>query len=61
MARIACERQLSLSTGRNAMDRYLHGRRINISQNYERPSPEVLHLIRKLRRVGMEAKQNSFK
>lgn len=51
MARIAREENC---TGRNAMDTYLHGRRINVSQNYERPSPEVLHLIRKLRWMGME-------
>ncbi len=33
---------------------YLQGRRITAAQDYGRPSVEVLHLIRKLRWMGME-------
>jgi hypothetical protein len=33
---------------------YLQGRKITAAQAYERPSVEVLHLIRKLRWIGME-------
>jgi hypothetical protein len=33
---------------------YLQGRKITATQNYERPSAEALHLIRKLRWIGME-------
>jgi hypothetical protein len=33
---------------------YLQGRKITAAQDYERPSVEVLHLIRKLRWIGME-------
>jgi len=40
---------------RNTMDTYLRGRKIVAGKNYEKPSPEVLHLIRKLRWIGMEA------
>ncbi len=36
------------------MDTYLQGRKITAAQDYERPSVEVLHLIRKLRWMGME-------
>jgi hypothetical protein len=36
------------------MDTYLHGRKITAAQDYGRPSVEVLHLIRKLRWMGME-------
>jgi hypothetical protein len=37
------------------MDTYLHGRKITAAQDCDRPSPEVLHLICKLRWMGMEA------
>ena len=33
---------------------YLQGRKITAAQDQERPSVEVLHLIRKLRWIGME-------
>jgi hypothetical protein len=33
---------------------YLQGRKITATQDYERPSVEALHLIRKLRWIGME-------
>ena len=33
---------------------YLQGRKIAAAQDYERPSVEILHLIRKLRWIGME-------
>ncbi len=37
------------------MNTYLQGRKITAAQgNYERPSVEILHLIRKLRWIGME-------
>ena len=36
------------------MNIYLQGRKITAAQDYERPSVEVLHLIRKLRWIGME-------
>ncbi len=36
------------------MDTYLQGRRITDAQDYRHPSVEVLHLIRKLRWMGME-------
>ena len=36
------------------MNTYLQGRKITAAQAYERPSVEVLHLIRKLRWIGME-------
>ena len=36
------------------MDTYLQGRKIIVAQDYERPSVEILHLIRKLRWIGME-------
>ncbi len=36
------------------MDTYLQGRKITAAQDYGRPSVEVLHLIRKLRWMGME-------
>ena len=36
------------------MNFYLQGRKIPGAQDYERPSVEVLHLIRKLRWIGME-------
>ncbi len=36
------------------MDTYLQGRKVPAVQDYGRPSVEVLHLIRKLRWMGME-------
>jgi hypothetical protein len=33
---------------------YLQGRKITVVQDYQRPSVEILHLIRKLRWIGME-------
>jgi len=33
---------------------YLQGRKISVVQDYQRPSVEDLHLIRKLRWIGME-------
>jgi hypothetical protein len=36
------------------MDRYLEGRKVTAMQDYGRPSMEVLHIIRKLRWMGME-------
>ena len=36
------------------MDRYLEGRKVTAVRDYGRPSMEVLHLIRKLRWMGME-------
>jgi hypothetical protein len=33
---------------------YLQGRKITAARDYERPSVEALHLIRKLRWIGME-------
>ena len=33
---------------------YLQGRKITAAQDQERPSVEVLHLIRQLRWIGME-------
>ena len=36
------------------MNTYLQGRKITATQDYERPSVEALHLIRKLRWIGME-------
>ncbi len=45
------------------MDTYLQGRRITDAQDYRHPSVEVLHLIRKLRWMGMqeEAEQVQMK
>jgi hypothetical protein len=37
------------------MNTYLQGRRLTVSQDDDRLSPEVLHLMRKLRRMGLEA------
>jgi hypothetical protein len=39
---------------RKTVNTYLQGRKIPAAQNYERPSAEVLHLICKLRWIGME-------
>lgn len=36
------------------MDTYLNGRKVTAVQDYGRPSDEVLHLICKLRWMGME-------
>lgn len=36
------------------MNTYLQGRKITATRNYERPAAEALHLIRKLRWIGME-------
>ena len=36
------------------MNTYLQGRKITATQDYKRPSVETLHLIRKLRWIGME-------
>ena len=36
------------------MNTYLQGRKITAAQEHERPSAEALHLIRKLRWIGME-------
>ena len=36
------------------MNTYLQRRKISAAQDYERPSVEILHLIRKLRWIGME-------
>jgi hypothetical protein len=36
------------------MDNYLQGRKVTAVQEYGRPSAAVLHLIRKLRWMGME-------
>lgn len=37
------------------METRLHGREIAVVQGYERPPREMLHLIRKLRWIGMDA------
>ena len=36
------------------MNTYLQGRKITATQDHKRPSVETLHLIRKLRWIGME-------
>jgi hypothetical protein len=36
------------------MDSYLQGRKVSAMDDYERPSTELLHLICKLRWMGME-------
>ena len=51
MARIARGATFSMEENVNT---YLQGRKITATQDYERPSVEVLHLIRKLRWIGME-------
>jgi len=43
-----------LNIGRKSVDSYLQGRKVTAAQEYGRPSAEVLHLIRKLRWMGME-------
>ena len=40
--------------GRKNVIIYLQDRKITAPHDYERPSVEVLHLIRKLRWIGME-------
>jgi hypothetical protein len=40
--------------GRKSVDSYLQGRKVTTMQDSGRPSVEVLHLIRKLRWMGME-------
>jgi hypothetical protein len=37
------------------METYVQGRKITHGQDHQKPSPEVLHLITKLRWMGMEA------
>jgi hypothetical protein len=51
MASIACVANFG---GRVTVNTYLQGRKITAAHDYERPSAEVLHLIRKLRWIGME-------
>jgi hypothetical protein len=43
-----------LNIGRKSVDGYLQGRKVTAVQEYGRPSAEVLHLIRRLRWMGME-------
>jgi hypothetical protein len=50
MARIAC----GATFGEENVNTYLQGRKITAAQDHERPSVETLHLIRKLRWIGME-------
>jgi hypothetical protein len=45
---------LLLNRGRKTVNTYLQGRKITAARDYERPSVEVLHLICKLRWIGME-------
>jgi hypothetical protein len=40
--------------GREAVTTYLKGRKISIDQVHQPPPLEALHLIRKLRWIGME-------
>jgi hypothetical protein len=51
---IARSSNYCLNTGRKSVDSYLQGRKVTAAQEYGRPSVEVLHLIRKLRWMGME-------
>jgi len=46
--------KIIVSIGRKSVDTYLQGRKVTAVQDYGRPSVEVLHLIRKLRWMGME-------
>jgi len=46
--------RIIVSIGRKSVDTYLQGRKVTAVQDYGRPSVEVLHLIRKLRWMGME-------
>jgi hypothetical protein len=52
MARIA--RAANQSREGKMANTYLQGRKITVVQDYQRPSAELLHLIRKLRWIGME-------
>ena len=51
MARIA---RLATFGGRKNVIIYLQGRKITAPHDHERPSAEALHLIHKLRWIGME-------
>ena len=51
---IVRSRNYCLNIGRKSVDSYLQGRKVTAAQEYGRPSVEVLHLIRKLRWMGME-------
>lgn len=51
---IARSSNYCLNIGRKSVDSYLQGRKVTAAQEYGRPSVEVLHLIRKLRWMGME-------
>jgi hypothetical protein len=42
------------NTGRKSVGTYWQGRKVTAAQDYGRPSVEALHLIRKLRWMGME-------
>ena len=46
--------RIIVSIGRKSVDTYLQGRKVSTVQDDGRPSVEVLHLIRKLRWMGME-------
>ena len=51
MARIA---RVATFLREESVSTYLQGRKITTAQDLQRPSVEVLHLIRKLRWIGME-------
>ena len=51
MARIA---RVATFLKEENVNTYLQGRKITTAQDHQRPSVEVLHLIRKLRWIGME-------
>ena len=46
--------RIIVSIGRKSVDTYLQGRKVTAAQDYGWPSVEVLHLIRKLRWMGLE-------
>ena len=46
--------RIIVSVGENLVDTYLQGRKVTAVQDYGQPPVEVLHLIRKLRWMGME-------
>jgi hypothetical protein len=46
--------RIQLKGGRKISNTYLQGRKITAAHDHERPSVETLHLIRKLRWIGME-------
>jgi hypothetical protein len=52
MSRIV--RAVLSNRGRQTVNTYLQGRKITIEQNCQCPPAEILHLIRKLRWIGME-------